>query len=113
VALYQLSQVYLEQNETVSALTAIRAAKGRCEKSGPIRRSSGSGDQYRPCLWGGRCIPRDQVSIFLIFPNILGQCFVQVFWAGFHLKIIDIMDLTIFHFFYLIFFLELMALKSH
>ncbi len=68
MALYQLSQVYLEQNETVSALTVIRAAKDQCGNKNPERSSSpgpGSGptsdESYRPCLWGGRCIPREQI----------------------------------------------------
>jgi hypothetical protein len=63
VALYQLSQVYLEQNETASALTAIRAAKEQCQNSGPIQRSE---EKYRPCLWGGRCILRDQICIGIL-----------------------------------------------
>ena len=60
VALYQLSQVYLEQNETGKALTVIRAAKARCKNLGLLQRSS-QGEKYRPCLWGGRCIPRDEI----------------------------------------------------
>ena len=62
VALYQLSQVYLEQNETTSALTSIRSAKSQCKSpnsNSPIVKSSS--EKYRPCLWGGRCIRRDEI----------------------------------------------------
>ena len=65
MALYQLSQVYLEQNATAEALAVIRAAKGRCEAPGSIQRTSG-GEKYRPCLWGGRCLPRDEICTGIV-----------------------------------------------
>ena len=72
MALYQLSQVYLEQNETNSALTAIRSAKSQCKSpnsNSPIVKSSkdkSSNEKYRPCLWGGRCIRRDQICTAIL-----------------------------------------------
>ena len=69
VALYQLSQVYLERNLTEAALRAIRLAKNECQNKNeePPNDDEESVVVKRPnlgasgCLFGGKCIPRTQL----------------------------------------------------
>ena len=61
VALYQLSQVYLEQNQTGSALEAIRAAsKNGCKKQNNSIFTSqrNSMPPTKKCIWGPQCTPK-------------------------------------------------------
>ena len=63
VALYQLSQVYLEQNQTGSALEAIRAAsKNGCKNGSSNQNSVQHKEILQPlskkCIWGPKCTPK-------------------------------------------------------
>ena len=68
VALYQLSQVYLEQNKTQLALEAIRAAaakNGGCnaKEVSTTELPSSSND----CIWGPqKCVPKDQLCAQIV-----------------------------------------------
>ena len=90
VALYQLSQVYLEQNKTHLALECIKsAARQNCQKKsnqsknkdanenamptvtlGPEKMSaSGSFSHHSslsPCLWGSKCTTKAQLCTQII-----------------------------------------------
>ena len=86
VALYQLSQVYLEQNKTHLALECIKsAAQQSCQKKnqsknvenaipvtlGPEKMSGiGSASQHYssspPCLWGAKCTTKAQLCTQII-----------------------------------------------
>ena len=61
VALYQLSQVYLEQNQTGSALEAIRAASKNGCKNGLSSNQNYKeilGPLSQKCIWGPKCMPK-------------------------------------------------------
>ena len=60
VALYQLSQVYLEQNHTDSALESIRAAsKNGCKNQNKYLFTSQSHLPIgKKCIWGPQCMPK-------------------------------------------------------
>ncbi len=63
VALYQLSQVYLEQNKTRPALDAIRTSYRRgCEVVSAASTASNS----RPCIWGPRCTTRANLCVQIV-----------------------------------------------
>ena len=60
VALYQLSQVYLEVNKTSQALRAIRlAAKNGCKSSSMLLTP-------RECIWGPQCTPRSHLCAQIV-----------------------------------------------
>ena len=71
VALYQLSQVYLEQNQTRQALEAIRqAAKTACNKKASTVRSKmapstlpqmPTSSNPSKCIWGPKCTSRAEL----------------------------------------------------
>ena len=73
VALYQLSQVYLEQNQTRQALEAIRqAAKTACNKKAsavmptpppPLMPTSSNPSK---CIWGPKCTSRAELCAQII-----------------------------------------------
>ena len=59
VALYQLSQVYLEQNQTGSALEAIRAAsKNGCKNAYISHKEEILQPLSEKCIWGPKCTPK-------------------------------------------------------
>ena len=59
VALYQLSQVYLEQNQTGSALEAIRAAsKNGCKNAYISHKEEILQPLSKKCIWGPKCTPK-------------------------------------------------------
>jgi hypothetical protein len=68
VALYQLSQVYLEQNKTRPALKAIRSAA----KNGCTKNNDDQDDIFRPapavtsCIWGPRCTSKAQLCTQIV-----------------------------------------------
>ena len=83
VALYQLSQVYLEQNKTHLALECIKsAAQQSCQKKNQSKnenaipvtlgpeKMSGSSSHYSssspPCLWGAKCTTKAQLCTQII-----------------------------------------------
>ncbi len=70
IALYQLSQVYLEQNKTRPALEVIRKAyRQGCETSAPRKvapttRAAKRTD--RPCIWGPKCTTKSHLCIQIV-----------------------------------------------
>ena len=67
VALYQLSQVYLEQNKTGQALQAIRKAFSYGCSSG-MHIEPDQDQDLPPCIWGPKCATR---------AHLCGQIIIQ------------------------------------